>query len=47
MANMLNDFVKRHEAAGRAVFIKPLDFYLDSLDKFDYTQIIAALDEEI
>ena len=47
MATLFRDFVKKHAAAGRAVFIKNLDFYLDSLNEFDYKTILAALDEEI
>ena len=44
---MFKDFVKKHEAADRAVFIKSFDFYLDCLKKSAYKKVLAALDEEI
>ena len=47
MANIFKAFVKKHEVGGRAVFIKTLKFYLDSLDEFDFGKILAALKEEI
>ena len=47
MANILKDFVKKQEARGRTALIKSLKFYLDSLDEFDFTKILAALKEEI
>ena len=47
MQEMFKDFVKKHEAHGRAVFVKTLSFYLDSLNKNDFRKILEALDEEI
>ncbi len=47
MMNILKDFVKRQEARGRTALIKTLKFYLDSLDQFDFTQILTGLKEEI
>ena len=47
MVSIFSDFVKKHEAGGRPVFIKKINFYLDSLDKHDYKNIRAALKEEI
>ena len=47
MANILKDFVKKQEARGRKGFIKTLKFYLESLDEFVFTKILAALKEEI
>ena len=47
MQQMFKDFVKQLEADGKAVFVKPLDFYLDTLRQFDYKKILAALAEEI
>ena len=47
MANIFKAFVKKHELNGRTVFIKTLQFYLDSLEEFDFAKILAALKEEI
>ena len=47
MSTLFRDFVKKHEAAGRAVFMKDIGFYLDSINEFDYKTILAALDDEI
>ena len=44
---MFKDFAKKHEAAGRAIFLKSLEFYLDSLNKSEFEKVHAALDEEI
>ena len=45
-ANIFKAFQKKHEAGGRQVFTKKLDYYLDAL-KFDSGKIMAGLDEEI
>ena len=47
IANIFKAFVKKHEASRRAVFVKTIDFYLDSLKEFDFRKILAALEEEI
>ena len=48
MAKLFENFVEKHsKAGGRAVFIKSLDFYRESLNKFEYGKVLAALDEEI
>ena len=40
MANIFKAFVKKHQAGGRTVLIKTLEFYLDSLKQFDYQKIL-------
>jgi hypothetical protein len=47
MSTILKDFVKKQEAKGRTALIKTIEFYLDSLDEFDFTKILAGLKEEI
>jgi hypothetical protein len=47
MANILKVFVEKEEARGRKALIKTLKFYLDSLDEFNFPNILAGLKEEI
>jgi hypothetical protein len=47
MAHLLKEFEKKHKGVGRPVFLKSLDFYLDSLNKFEFKKILVALDNEI
>jgi hypothetical protein len=47
MEQMFKDFANKHEAAGRAVFRKSLEFYLDSLNKSEFEKVLAVLDDEI
>jgi NADPH-dependent 7-cyano-7-deazaguanine reductase QueF-like protein len=47
MEQMFKDFAKKHEASGRAVFSKSLEFYLDFLNKSEFEKVLAALEEEI
>ncbi len=47
MEQIFKDFVKKHEAVGRSVFRKSLEFYLDSLNKSEYEKVLTALEEEI
>ena len=47
MEQMFKDFVKMHEADGKAVFVKPLDFYLSTLKWFDYMTLLENLEQEI
>jgi hypothetical protein len=47
MAHLLKEFDKKHKADGRPVFLKSLDFYLDSLNAFEFKKMLMALDEEI
>ena len=47
MANILKAFVAKHEARGRTALIKTINFYLDCLNEFDFTKILAGLKEEI
>jgi hypothetical protein len=47
MSTILKDFVKKQEAKGRTALIKTIKFYLDYLDEFDFTKILAGLKEEI
>ncbi len=47
MEQMFKDFAKKHEAAGRAVFSKSLEFYLDFLNKYEFEKVLTALNEEI
>ena len=41
---MFHDFVKKHEAANKAVLIKSPDFYLDRLSKSDFKKVMAEID---
>ena len=47
MEHLIREFEKKHRAGGRPAFVKRLDFYLDSLNAFEYNKILLALDEEI
>ena len=47
MEHLIKDFVKKHKAGGKAVFVNTVDFYLDALQKFEFVKILAALAEEI
>ena len=47
MAILFKTFVKKHEVNGRTVFIKTLQFYLESLEEFDFGKILEGLEEEI
>jgi hypothetical protein len=47
MVHLLKEFEKKHKVGGRPVFLKSLDFYLDSLNAFEFKKIMVALDEEI
>ena len=44
--NIFKAYQKKHEAGGKQVFTKTLDYYLDAL-KFDYDKVMAGLDDEI
>ena len=44
--NEIRAFQKQHEAGGRQVFSKSLDYHLDAL-KFNSVLAIAGLDDEI
>ena len=44
---MFKDFVKDQEAAGRAALMQSPDFYLDSLNKLNHVNVLAALDDQI
>ena len=44
---MFNDFVKKQEAADRAVLIQSPDFYLDCLKKSDFKKVLADVDNKI
>jgi hypothetical protein len=37
----------KHKDEGRAVFLKGMDFYMDSLSKCDYEKVLEGLKEEI
>ena len=37
----------KHKDEGRAVFLKGMDFYMDSLSKNDYGKVLEGLKEEI
>ena len=45
-AKIFKAFQKKHEAGGRQVFTKKLDYYLDAL-KFVSGKTMTGLDEEI
>ena len=45
-ANIFRTFQQKHEAGGRQVFTKKLDYYLDAL-KFNSETATDGLDEEI
>ena len=45
-ANIFRTFQQKHEAGGRQVFTKKLDYYLDAL-KFNSETTMDGLDEEI
>ena len=45
-ANIFRAFQKKHEAGGRQVFTKNLEYYLDAL-RFDFGTAMTGLDEEI
>ena len=47
MSNILKTFVRNEEAKGRTALIKTIKFYLDCLNEFDFTKILAGLKEEI
>ena len=44
---MFKDFEQKFKDAGRAVFIKRIDFYWDYLSKFDFKSLQSGLLEEI
>ena len=46
MAKILSAFQGQHQADGRPVFTKSLEFYLKAL-KFESQQILGGLEEEI
>ncbi len=37
----------KHRDEGRTVFLKGMDFYMDSLSKCDYEKVLEGLKEEI
>ena len=47
MKNLLKEFEQKHKACGRPVFIKSLDFYIESLKAFEFKKILVGLEEEI
>ena len=47
MGDLFRAFQKKHEADGKTVFTKTLQFYLDALNSFDYNKIKVALDDEV
>ena len=44
---MFTDFEQKFKDAGRAVFVKRIDFYRDYLSKFDFKSLQTGLLEEI
>ena len=46
VANIFKAFQQKHEAGGRQVFTKTLNFYLDAF-KFDSNTAMDGLEEEI
>ena len=44
---MFKDFEQRFKDAGRAIFVKRIDFYRDYLSKFDFKSLQTGLLEEI
>jgi hypothetical protein len=37
----------KHRDEGRSVFLKGMDFYMDSLSKNDFEKVLGGLKEEI
>ena len=47
MGDLFRAFQKKHEAVGKTVFQKSLQFYLDAFNAFDEKKIKEALDKEL